>query len=55
MKIKSEFDEKYSQQKKNYEQKYSEKEKKDQEQDVSINFANYNDQENELYYEKIFD
>ncbi len=37
MKIESEFNEKYSQQKKNYEREYSEKEKEDQKQDVSMN------------------
>ncbi len=52
MKIESEFDEKYSQHEENYEKKYSEKKNKDQEKDVSINFAEYDDQENELYYEE---
>ncbi len=38
----------------NYNEKYQEnlKKKNDQEANVSINFAEYDDQENELYYEK---
>ncbi len=53
MKIEQEFDEKYSQQEKNYEKKYSEKKNKNQEQDVLMNFARYDDHENELYYEEV--
>ncbi len=52
MKTESEFDDEYQQQEKNYIKKYSEDEKKDQKQDVSMNFAKYDDQENELYYEE---
>jgi hypothetical protein len=52
MKVESEFDEKYSQHEENYEKKYSEKKNKDQEEDVSINFAEYDDHDNELYYEE---
>ncbi len=52
MKVEQEFDEKYSQREDDYEKEYSKKKNKDQEEDVSINFAEYDDHDNELYYDE---
>ncbi len=48
----SEFDQKDSQEKK-YNEEYSKSHENDQKSNVSINFAEYDDQNNELYYEEI--